>query len=312
MNAAYYKQDGTETIETNERAGMDREGLADFLRRRREALRPSDVGLSAGMRRRTPGLRREEVAQLASMSPDFYARLEQQRGARPSEDMLAAIAGALRFTADERDHLFVLAGHTPPPRAMNAMRAEQPSPQLQRMLDQLTTPALIFSELGVILRQNALAVALVGVQTEYIGWRRSLIYRWFTDPAERRIIPDEDHALHARTHVASLRAVYRRDGHDRNAEALVRRLMQESEEFAQLWSQHEVASFTGSAKRFFHSQVGIITLTCDILTAANETQELHVLTARPGSVDAARLARLERLARVTTLFPQDLARAEPG
>lgn len=103
---------------------MDREGLADFLRRRREALHPSDVDLSAGVRRRTQGLRREEVARLAAMSTDFYARLEQRRGARPSEAMLAAIARALRFTLDERDHLFVLAGHTPPA-ACRARRAAE-------------------------------------------------------------------------------------------------------------------------------------------------------------------------------------------
>jgi transcriptional regulator with XRE-family HTH domain len=271
---------------------MDRDGLADFLRRRREALHPNEVGLSAGVRRRTQGLRREEVAWLASMSPDFYARLEQRRGARPSEDMLAAIARALRFTLDERDHLFVLAGHTPPPRAV---RTEQPSPRLQRMLDQLATPALIFSDLGVILGQNALAVALAGVQTEYTGLRRSIIYRWFTDAAERRRHPVEDHALHSRSHVAALRAVYQGSGRDPEAEELVSHLLHESEEFAHLWVQHEVASRPGEIKRFVHPQVGILTLTCDTLTAVNETQRLHVLTARPGSVDAARLERLVAL-----------------
>ena len=88
--------------------------LADFLRRRREALPPRDVGLAEGPRRRTPGLRREEVAQLAGMSTDYYARLEQGRSPQPSVQMLSALARALRLTEDERDHLFHLAGQQPP------------------------------------------------------------------------------------------------------------------------------------------------------------------------------------------------------
>ncbi len=275
-----------------ENMDMDRDGLADFLRRRREALHPSDVGVSAGVRRRTQGLRREEVAWLASMSTDFYARLEQRRGARPSEDMLAAIARALRLTLDERDHLFALAGHTPPPRTV---RAEQPSPGLQRVLDQLTTPAQIGSDLGVTLSQNALAVALFGVQTEYTGLRRSIIYRWFTDVEDQRRLLVDDHPLVSRTHVAALRAVYRRGGLDPEAEELVAHLLHESEEFAQLWAQHEVASRAGTIKRFVHPQVGILTLTCDTLTAENETQHLVVYSAPPGSADAARLEQLGAL-----------------
>src|SRR5579883_3028140 len=197
-----------------------------------------------------------------------------------------------------------LAGHTPP---LHTLRAEQPNPALQRMLDQLTTPALIFTNLGVALSQNALAVVLMGVQTEYTGLQRSLMYRWFTEPSERSHIPVEDHAMHSRRHVASLRAVYRRDGREPEAEELVARLLQESEEFAQLWAQHEVAGFSGATKRFVHPQVGVITLTCDTLTAANETQQLHVLSAPTGSLDA---ARLERLARVAATNAQESAKAQ--
>ena len=271
---------------------LDRDGLADFLRHRRAALRPSDVGLSAGARRRTQGLRREEVALLAAMSTDFYARLEQRRGARPSEDMLAAIARALRLTLDERDHLFALAGHTPPP---GAVRTEQPSPGLQRVLDQLNTPAQISSDLGVTLSQNALAVALFGKQTGYTGLRRSLIYRWFTEPADQRILLADDQPWVSRSHVAALRAVYRRGGLDPEAESLVTRLLRESEEFARLWLQHEVAIRAGAIKHILHPQVGLLTLTCDPLAAVNETQRLVIFTARPGSVDAERLERLASL-----------------
>src|SRR5690242_15414349 len=95
---------------------IDRAGLAEFLRGRREALQPEDVGLPRGQRRRTSGLRREEVAALCHMSTDYYARLERERGPQPSEQMIAAIAQGLRLSRDERDHLFRLAGRRPPAR----------------------------------------------------------------------------------------------------------------------------------------------------------------------------------------------------
>jgi transcriptional regulator with XRE-family HTH domain len=268
---------------------MDRDGLADFLRRRREALQPGDLGLPAGARRRTRGLRREEVAALAHMSTDFYARLEQRRGSRPSEQTTAALARALRLTQDERDHLFALAGHTPPPRAF---RTDHPSPGLLRVLHRLDTPAQIVSDLGVTLSQNPLAEALVGVQTRHTGLRRRLIYRWFTDPTQRRIHPEADHPLHSRSHVASLRAVHGRAADDPEAHELVDRLLRESGEFAALWERHEVASRPGTLKHFVHPLVGTLTLDCQVLTSENLTEKLVVFTASPGSEDADRLALL--------------------
>ena len=215
---------------------MDRDELADFLRRRREALQPDDVGLHAGERRRARGLRREEVAGLAHMSTDFYARLEQRRGSRPSEQTTAALARALRLTQDERDDRSRSPAHSPP----RAFRTDHASPGLLRVLDRLDTPAQIVSDLGVTLSQNALAEALVGVQTRYTGLRRSMIYRWFTEPAQRLIHPEADHPLHSRGHVASLRAVHGRSAEDPEAHELVEHLLRESEEFAALWERHEV------------------------------------------------------------------------
>ena len=139
---------------------MDRAELADFLRRRREQLRPSEVGLDAGPRRRTPGLRREEVAALAGMSADYYVRLEQKRSPRPSAQLLAALARALRLSDDERDHLYVLAGERPPagPYAGTHVR-----PGLLALLDQLEhAPAQILTDLGDLLAQNAMARLLFG------------------------------------------------------------------------------------------------------------------------------------------------------
>jgi transcriptional regulator with XRE-family HTH domain len=269
---------------------MDRDGLADFLRRRREALEPGDVGLHAGPRRRTRGLRREEVAGLAHMSTDFYARIEQRRGSRPSEQTVAALAVALRLTPDERDHLFELAGHTPP---LRTSRPDHASPGLLRILEQLSTPAQVSSDLGVTLAQNPMAEALVGVQTHYRGLRRSVIYRWFTEPDERRIHPEEDHPLHSRIWVASLRAVYGRTAPDPEARDLVDHLLRESQEFAVLWQHHEVATPTARLKHFVHPLVGRLTLDCQILNSEhNVTERLVVFSAAPGSEDAQRLELL--------------------
>lgn len=268
---------------------MNRNELADFLRRRREALRPGDVGLSAGARRRTRGLRREEVAGLAHISTDFYARLEQRRGSRPSEQTVAALARALRLTRDERDHLYEVAGHTAPPRTL---RTDHASPGLQRVLNQLDAPAQIVSDLGVTLSQNPLAEALVGVQTRHTGPRSSGVYRWFTDPAERRAHPEEDHPRHSRCLVSLLRAAHGQAGDDPEARELVDRLLRESDEFAALWERHEVAGRAGALKRFVHPLVGVLTLECQVLTAENLTEKLLVFTARPGSEDNDRLARL--------------------
>ena len=145
---------------------MDRDGLADFLRRRREALRPEDLGIAVGPRRRTGGLRREEVAARAHISTDFYTRLEQRRGARPSATTVAALAAALCLDEVERAHLFELAGHNAPPRAC---RRGGPSPGLVRVLEQLDVPAMIVSDLGMTLRQNALAEALLGDHSAFTG-----------------------------------------------------------------------------------------------------------------------------------------------
>jgi transcriptional regulator with XRE-family HTH domain len=269
---------------------MDRDGLADFLRRRRETLRPEDVGLDAGRRRRTPGLRREEVAALAHMSTDFYTRLEQGRGSRPSEPMVGAIARALRLSLDERDHLLQLAGHAAPARGR---RTDHVSPALVRVLDRLDTPAQVVSDLGVTLLQNPLAEALLGVQTGYTGKARSLFYRWFTDPDERRRYPAEDHERHGRAYVSSLREVVAADAGDEEAGELVETLRHASPEFARLWDAHEVGVRLDTSKPVVHPTVGTIDLDCQILTGENQQERLVVFTAIPGTEAAERLTLLE-------------------
>ncbi len=165
----------------------DLTSLGDFLQRRREALQPEDVGLPRGVRRRTAGLRREEVALLSHMSTDYYARLERGTGPTPSEQMLTALAQGLHLSLAERDHLFHLAGHRPPLRHSGT---EHISPGMLRVLDRLDdTPAEIVTELGETLRQSRLGVALLGDATLRSGPARTIGYRWFTDASARAAYP---------------------------------------------------------------------------------------------------------------------------
>lgn len=260
---------------------MDRGELAAFLRRRRQALRPEDVGLTAGPRRRAPGLRREEVAALATMSVDYYTRIEQQRSRQPSEQMLAALARALRLTSAERDYLFRVAGHNPPAPATAATHV---APALLRVLDRLNdTPALILSNLGEVLVQNAMATALFGDRSGHTGLARSEIYRWFTDPAERRRYPEDDHERQSRAQVANLRAAYGSMGPNSPAGQLVGALQKVSPEFARLWERHEVATRFADHKTLVHPELGPIELDCQALFTEDQSQALLVLTAPPRS-----------------------------
>ncbi|MCM0676182.1 helix-turn-helix transcriptional regulator [Micromonospora phytophila] len=260
---------------------MDRAQLADFLRTRREALQPEDVGLPRGPRRRTGGLRREEVAALSDMSADYYSRIEQQRGPHPSEQMLAAIARGLRLSLDERDHLFRLAGYATPKRAL---RADHVNPGMMRILDRLEdTPAQVVNLLGETLKQTRLAVALLGDHRVHTGLARSLHYRWFTDPAARLIHPPEDRPTHSRLIAANLHGVYTRDGRGSRAATIVDALLAASPEFAEIWREHPVPGGYCAPKRIQHPQVGLLELDCQTLIDPDQSQALLVYTAAPGS-----------------------------
>ncbi|MET8468118.1 helix-turn-helix transcriptional regulator [Streptomyces sp. NPDC006422] len=260
---------------------IDRAGLAEFLRRRRESLQPEDVGLPRGRRRRTTGLRREEVAALCHMSTDYYARLERERGPHPSEQMIAAIAQGLHLSLDERDHLFRLAGHTPPPRGADS---EHIGPGLLRVLDRLhDTPAEIVTELGETLRQTPLGVALTGDQTAHTGPARSIGYRWFTDPATRDLYDPSEHAFLTRMFVSGLRGVATLRGPDSRAAHYADLLLARSEEFRRVWADHEIGVRPREVKRFVHPEVGPLELTCQTLVDPSQSHLLLVYTAVPGT-----------------------------
>ncbi|WP_232384130.1 helix-turn-helix transcriptional regulator [Actinomadura violacea] len=271
---------------------MDRRELADFLRRSRERLRPQEVGLAAGPRRRTPGLRREEVSQLAGMSADYYMRLEQARSPQPSAQLLGALARALRLTLDERDHLYLLAGHRPP---AGPFAGEYVRPGLLYLLDRLhETPAQIIGDLGDLLAQNALAEALFGCVCTVDEGDRNIVWRWFADPFVRSAYPEEEHERVGRLHVAHLRAAVARRGNDAAASALVERLHGTGEEFTRLWERHEVAVHRSSRMKVVHPEVGLIEFDTEALLTPAEDQRVFVFTPPPGSgaIEALELLRV--------------------
>lgn len=266
---------------------IDRAGLAEFLRSRREALQPEDVGLPRGPRRRTNGLRREEVATLCHMSTDYYSRLERERGPQPSSQMLASMALGLHLSLDERDHLFRLAGQNPPARGGAGAHI---SPGLLRILDRLNdTPAEIVTELGETLRQTPMGVALTGDTTRYTGAARSAGYRWFTDPAARDRYAPEEHAFLTRMYASGLREVVTLRGPDSRAAQLADLLLTQSEEFRRVWDDHEIGIRPHDVKHFIHPEVGALELTCQRLIDPDQAHSLLVYTAIPGSESHDRL-----------------------
>lgn len=255
---------------------MQREQLADFLRRRRESVRPAEVGIAAGPRRRATGLRREEVAMLAGMSVDYVVRLEQGRSSRPSTQLLAALARALCLTDDERDHLFRLAGHRPAPGEGVARLARA---GLLRLLDLLpATPAMVISDLGEVLAQNAMSRVLAGEQTGFTGDDRYLAHRWFTRSDQRDGHPPQEQVRHSRQLVAELRAVAGRRAGDPVVDRLVARLRAASAEFRELWAEHEVAVRRADRKTLRHPRVGALVMVCETLVTPDLGQQLVVLT----------------------------------
>jgi transcriptional regulator with XRE-family HTH domain len=259
---------------------IDREGLGSFLRHRREALQPEDVGLMRGQRRRTSGLRREEVAGLCHMSSDYYARLERGTGPHPSEQMVASIAQGLHLTLGERDHLFRLAGHTPPPRGTDS---EFVSPGLLRILDRLTdTPAEIITEVGDTLRQTPLGLALFGDASQRTGPGRSIGYRWFTDPTAREAYPPEERERLSRLYASGLRQLVALRGPGSRAAELAA-LLQDNADFRRVWDTQEIGVQPPEVKRFLHPTVGRLDLNCQTLLDPDQSHRLLVYTAVPGS-----------------------------
>jgi transcriptional regulator with XRE-family HTH domain len=280
-------------VDPGEDGQMDAVSLADFLRRRRAALQPAAVGLPAGRRRRTPGLRREEVAALAGMSCDYYTRLEQARGPRPSRQLLAALARALRLTDDERDHLFHLVGEEAPRLGASS---DHVRPGILRLLDRLSdVPAMVVDDLGFVLAWTPVAAALGIDYSALADADRNMNVLFFCPPSGRSALAPAERAVHARGHVADLRAAVAAHPGDRRGPELVRRLRAGSAEFAELWEEHEVSVRRSLTKTFVHPEIGEITLDCEMLHLPEAGQKVIVHSAAPGSSAAQALELLRVL-----------------
>lgn len=268
----------------------NRAELADFLRTRRARIQPGDVGLKTQGegRRQTPGLRREEIAWLAGISPDYITRLEQGRGPRPSGQVLTALARALRLSDQERDYLLRLATPSPPPPDPSR---EVPASVL-RLLDRLDdTPAMVVNRTYDILAWNRMAVALLGDFSARPAAERNTLRWLFCHTPSKLQTPDG--WQFARQCVADLRATggYPEDAAVRE---LVDELSAHSREFANLWAAHEIQALRTTAKRGFHPVVGELELDCEFLLIPDRDQRLVFYTAAPGTPTHAALQRLKQ------------------
>ncbi|MFD4598175.1 helix-turn-helix domain-containing protein [Streptomyces sp. NPDC058464] len=261
--------------------------LGEFLKKRRAELSPRTVGLpESGRPRRVAGLRREEVAQLASISTDYYTRLEQGR-MQASAPVLGVLARVLHLNDDERSYLFQLAGRTVSRTRRRGRQKVQA--RLQRVLDDLTaTPAIVQGRRGDVLAWNALAAALVTDFSRVPEKHRNYPRIQFTDPAMRTLYADWETS--AQISVAQLRMEAAKYPEDPRLIELVGELSMRDEQFAQWWSDRRVAGRTVGTKTLNHPVVGELILDWDTLTASTDPdQNLTVWTAAPGSATHDRL-----------------------
>jgi transcriptional regulator with XRE-family HTH domain len=269
---------------------LNRDDLAAFLRTRRHRLRPGDVGLPDLGRRRTPGLRRQEVAQLAGMSVDYYIRLEQARGPRPSRQILAAIARALMLTSDEREYLFRLADESPPP---VAGPSSQISPGIRSLIDSLPeTPAYVVDAKYDVLAWNPLAIHFIGDLSEFAESDRNML-RWLCRLSPTAVPwSDPESVRFTRSTIADLRASCARYPADPGIRGLVTELLATSPRFADMWEAHEVESRRPLIKRVEHPLTGPLEFECQVLHIADTGQRLITYCAAPGSPAQAAFRRL--------------------
>ncbi|WP_395307895.1 helix-turn-helix transcriptional regulator [Mycobacterium sp. AMU20-3851] len=263
---------------------MDKRELGAFLRSRRERITPADVGLPAGRRRRTPGLRRDEVAQLAFISTEYYTRLEQARAPNPSREVLEGLSRALRLADSERTHLHLLAGIEPqrpvgPPRAVR-----------QSILDLLhrlpQAAAIVMSATQEVLAWNDLACALMEDFSALPRRDRNLVRRVFlgpNGPGGQRLYGVSDVDDFARSSAKQLRTAAARYPDDPEVTDLVEELVSGSEEFRVLWESHDIVDRVTLCKTFAHPVVGTVSVNCDVLDIADRDQQVVIYTAAPGS-----------------------------
>jgi transcriptional regulator with XRE-family HTH domain len=262
----------------------NRAELAAFLRARRARLSPREAGLPEVGRRRTPGLRRQEVAQLAGMSIDYYIRLEQGRGPQPSRQVLSALARALMLNGDERDYLFRVAGEAPP---QPVRPSREITPGIRHLLDGLpSTPAYVVDAAYNILAWNQLATHFIGDPADYeaAGHEDRNMIRWTFRRSPADVIwSDEQFLCFTRSMVADLRAGYARYPSDPEIESLVSEMLALSPRFAEMWASYEVEVRGPMLKSVAHPEAGLLEFECQVLHIAETGQRLIAYCAAPGS-----------------------------
>ncbi len=272
---------------------MDRRAeLTEFLRTRRARVRPEDVGLRPYGRRRVPGLRREELAQLAGMSVDYYVRLEQGRANNVSEEVLAAVAAALSLDDDERAHLSDLARPVATRRRRRPARAERVRPGVRRLLEMADgVPAYVIGRRGDVLAWNRLACALFtdfgAMPAADRNWARMIFFN-----EDVRALFD-DWTVKARETVAYLRLKAGQYPDDPELAALVGELSVKSEDFRQWWAEHDVRDKSGGRKVLRHPLVGEIVVDYESLRLPDDADQVLVTcTVKANSPSEANLRLL--------------------
>ncbi len=267
---------------------MDTTALGSQLRMWRDRTTPASAGLPTQSRRRAPGLRREEVAQLAGVSADYLVRLEQGRARHPSVQVVQALARALRLDLAERDLLYRLAGHLPPSPAR--MDRHVP-PSVMRLVDRLgDTPVTVIDASWQTIVQNRAAAALFGDLSAESERGQNRAWRTFMDlPGMGRFEP-QTRSMVERDVVADLRAALLRMPHDPDLASLVHDLRRDSPRFAELWETTPARPRGAQRKTLHHPVVGWLTLDCDKLTVNDGELQIVVFTAEPGTPDAEALA----------------------
>ncbi|MGC0415682.1 helix-turn-helix transcriptional regulator [Embleya sp. AB8] len=291
--------------------------LGEFLRSRRARLRPEDAGLPTfGGRRRVPGLRREELAQLAGVSAGYYTRLEQGQSPNASDAVLDAVARVLRLDDAERAHLYTLA--RPKPKARRrAARPEQLPPGVRVMIDSFgDVPALVMGRFLDVLCWNPMAHALLAGHLDFDAPNRpaerpNIARMMFLDPHMRELYPDWSYK--ARSTVADLRLIAGRRPQAPGLTGLIGELTVGSQEFAKLWAAHTVGDCGPDARAYHHPLVGEMTLLTQLLTLAkDEDQRVAVFNAEPGSPSEAALHLLADLVAGESRPGSGSAQARPG
>jgi uncharacterized Fe-S center protein/transcriptional regulator with XRE-family HTH domain len=300
--------------------------LGDFLKTRRKRLSPEQVGLPVGLRRRTEGLRREELAQLAGIGVTWYTYLEQGRPIRVSAQVLESLARTLQLNAEERDYLFLLAHQQPPPVANEQKNgtslpeqavlragsnrisyAQQDciSPTLLRTLENLgVCPAYVLDQYFNVLAWNRAASAIFGDFSKTSGWGCSIVWAMFTKPSYRQLYIDWEYQAHLI--LAQFRAVYGQNIGNEWFKKFVEELMQASPEFKSWWHDHDVEGIVEGDVEFNHPKVGYLKLDhISYGVSGNPNLTLRVYTPIPGTDTADKIKQLLETSRSITLVREN-------